>query len=318
LLGRQDAPPRGSGFEQAGVACRTLFETEQLRLGELVCPRHSRGWGHVNAIGRLPHVAFHRTSAVIDQAGRPPVVANPNHVIFYNAHQEYRRTLVDPRGYSCVFLAFTPELLSEVIASVGVEWARRDRFPIAEAPSDRSAYLLQYLLVERLRFPGPELLPTEELLYRLLATVVACGCGHNATGKRRGRLSTQRAHRELVEEAKYLLTRRMTERLSLEQLARELCTSPFHLARLFREQTGSTLHGYRNQLRVRSALARMSESRVSLTTLALELGYCSLSHFSDSFRAAFGLRPSNVLPMVAAIRPIEARRILEAAAAAPL
>jgi AraC-like DNA-binding protein len=67
--------------------------------------------------------------------------------------------------------------------------------------------------------------------------------------------------------------------------------SAFHLARLFRRQTGFSLHGYRTRIRLLQALDRVAEARGALTDLALDLGFSSQSHFTDAFRRAFGVPP---------------------------
>ena len=71
-------------------------------------------------------------------------------------------------------------------------------------------------------------------------------------------------------------------------------TSAFHLARVFRSETGFSVHGFRQALRLRSALDRLSAHRDDLTALALELGFSSHSHFSERFRNEFGVPPSQV------------------------
>ena len=108
------------------------------------------------------------------------------------------------------------------------------------------------------------------------------------------RRTTGSSHRELAEAAKELLAGSLAEPLGLHELAARLSTSPFHLARVFRAQTGYSLHQYRKHLRLRLALERLSESDGALTALAFELGFASHSHFTDSFRREFGLAPSAV------------------------
>jgi AraC family transcriptional regulator len=93
--------------------------------------------------------------------------------------------------------------------------------------------------------------------------------------------------------------------LSLPALAAELHVSPFHLTRVFRETTGRTLSAYLNDLRLRAAVERLdSEPGASLARIAADLGYCTPSHFTDRFRAAFGVPPSQL------------RNLMEAAPAA--
>ena len=107
---------------------------------------------------------------------------------------------------------------------------------------------------------------------------------------------------ELVEAAKDLLLDRLTVRLSLGELAQALHVSPFHLSRVFRECTGRTLSEYLHDLRLRAAVERIGGE--PLTHIAADLGYCSPSHFTDRFRAAFGAPPSQL------------RNLMEAEAAA--
>ena len=70
--------------------------------------------------------------------------------------------------------------------------------------------------------------------------------------------------------------------------------SPFHLARVFQQRTGLPVHRYLTKLRLRAALERLADGANDLTALALDLGFSSHSHFTDSFRREFGRAPSEV------------------------
>ena len=102
---------------------------------------------------------------------------------------------------------------------------------------------------------------------------------------------------------------RLGERLTLGEIARAVHSSPFHLARVFRARTGFSIHGYRNQLRLCSSLEQVLEPEADLALIARRLGYSSHSHFTVSFRRAFGKPPS-------AVRRAELRTIVEAPLAA--
>jgi AraC-like DNA-binding protein len=45
-------------------------------------------------------------------------------------------------------------------------------------------------------------------------------------------------------------------------------------------------------LRLRASLERVAEQRADLTSIALDLGFSSHSHFTDVFRREFGKTPS--------------------------
>ena len=91
---------------------------------------------------------------------------------------------------------------------------------------------------------------------------------------------------------KLVLARHWRDPLSLDEIARMVHCSPFHLARVFRRETGLPIHQYRNQLRLRGALERMTDPRADLSGIALDVGFSSHSHLTSAFRAAFGVSPS--------------------------
>ena len=124
-----------------------------------------------------------------------------------------------------------------------------------------------------------------------------------------GRDHTQREHAQLAETAKGYLTEHLAERVTLNDVARAAHSSEFHLARIFREQTGFTLHGYRTHLRLRLALDRLADDELDLTALAAELGFSSHSHLTRAFKTIFGAPPSLIR---SAFRLRELRRIVEA------
>lgn len=139
-------------------------------------------------------------------------------------------------------------------------------------------------------------LEVEEAGLALLGDALVAPRGRPAEGAVEGRGSSRarRRHAELAEEAKQLLLERFRDPLRLEAVAQALDASPFHLARVFRRATGLSLHAYRTRLRLWHAVERLRQGGVSLTELALDLGFASHSHFTDVFRAAFGLPPSAV------------------------
>jgi AraC-like DNA-binding protein len=266
----------------APATTRLLLEGRTFEVGEFRCAAVHPLWHEVNDnIGPRPHLVFPQTSVYIDQGGSRRALATPNHVVFYASHALYRRELHDPRGDVSVFVTVDPDLFATVVGN-------------PDAPlgaSDAGTYLAVHVLVRALRAGRTaEPLEVEERLHRLLARAATA----KAARARPGRTRTREGHRELAEAAKELLARRVTEAVSLGDLATELHSSPFHLVRVFHELTGFTLHDYRLHLRLRRSLDQLLDTDHELTRIAHELGFCSLSHFSGSFRRKFGLAPSAV------------------------
>lgn len=154
------------------------------------------------------------------------------------------------------------------------------------------SYLLQRLLVESVR-EMPDPLAVEAATLRLLGKI-AEGCSRQEERRPAPRRETDRARRRYVEDAKSLLQGRFRERLRLDDVARELYVSTFHLCRLFKEETGLPLHRYLNRLRLREAMEPVVEGQKDLGELALALGFSSHSHFTAAFKKEFGRSPAEV------------------------
>lgn len=81
--------------------------------------------------------------------------------------------------------------------------------------------------------------------------------------------------------------------LSLEEVARAACFSPFHFHRVFKSLIGETLGQFVKRQRLERALQLMSHAPArSLTDVALACGFSSSSDFSRSFKQRFGVPPS--------------------------
>ena len=80
--------------------------------------------------------------------------------------------------------------------------------------------------------------------------------------------------------------------LSLENLARVACFSPYHFHRLFKGAFGETVHQHVQRQRLeRSARLLKSAPDRTATEVALEVGYPGLSEFSRAFKKHFGTSP---------------------------
>lgn len=98
----------------------------------------------------------------------------------------------------------------------------------------------------------------------------------------------------LVEQAKQAIASNLERNVTVRELSRAMHCTPWRLCRAFRRFTGQTLTSYRHALRVQAAIERLRNHDTDLTDLALELGYCSHSHFTNVFRRHVGITPSQV------------------------
>ena len=89
------------------------------------------------------------------------------------------------------------------------------------------------------------------------------------------------------------LTLNPHKNLSREEMC-ELCgVSESSLRRLFREQTGKTIHDFVKDLRMTYAAHRLVTTNDPISTIGYELGYESSSYFTKTFRETFGVSPQS-------------------------
>lgn len=103
---------------------------------------------------------------------------------------------------------------------------------------------------------------------------------------------TERVARERVEKAKTFLLSRLDEPPALEELARAVGCSAYHLSRVFTQVEGMPLYLWARKARIARAAALIASGRCNVSEAALEVGYKSFSHFSRAFLEEKGVQPS--------------------------
>ncbi|MBK9748530.1 MAG: helix-turn-helix transcriptional regulator [Chloroflexi bacterium] len=83
------------------------------------------------------------------------------------------------------------------------------------------------------------------------------------------------------------------ENLQTETVARRAALSEYHFARLFKTAFDITVHQYVLRLRLNRARHLLELSTMSITDIALTVGYSSLSAFIHAFRHYTGITPSD-------------------------
>ncbi|MCA2216721.1 helix-turn-helix domain-containing protein [Jidongwangia harbinensis] len=80
--------------------------------------------------------------------------------------------------------------------------------------------------------------------------------------------------------------------LGLDDLARLVHRSPWHVSRVFHRATGTTLSTYRRRLRVRAVLDALADpGRPDLATLAAQHGFADQAHLTRALRREIQMPP---------------------------
>jgi AraC-like DNA-binding protein len=139
---------------------------------------------------------------------------------------------------------------------------------------------------------APVLAAAQKLWYQSKALELASGLFFVAPGdqelfcQRQDRLSVER-----VEKVIALLRKDLSNPPNLEDIGRSVGCSPFHLSRIFSAATSQTIPQCVRQLRMERAAELLLSGRFNVTEAAMEVGYSSMSHFSQVFHETFGCCP---------------------------
>jgi AraC-like DNA-binding protein len=272
------------------IRSRQLHDSSLVGVRDMQCRPESLACGCEECSSR--HVlVFPRRGAFVLHEGSQSAVMDSSHVGFFTADRPRRVSHLETGGDDCTAVTYADEILDEAAAAAGVPAAERRRrpFPVVKAPLDAAAVLKSQIFFGDLVRDDASALKAEERAMDLLREAFAA---MPRWVEEPVRPRNAKRLRNIVLAAQEWIAARPFENWSLGDLARDVGSSPYHLLRQFRAETGSTIHQYRTQLRLAAAARMILEGCDDLTALALDLGFSSHSHFSDAFRRRFGMAPS--------------------------
>ena len=223
--------------------------------------------------------------------GKAEVLAAPGDSLFFPGDSEYRTSHPLDGGDHGIGIRVDPGTVEEILGRAGYRKADPQGLVRARVLIPPRAVLRLRQLIDSLEEERPAALDVDETALLLLGQ--AAGGIVESSGGSAGRVSTRRAHRKAVERVIEMVQARLQERLGLEEIAREAAYSPYHLCRVFRDQTGMTIHGYVNRQRLLRAL-EISRTEENIARLAVRVGFASHSHLTSVFKQNIGRPPSRL------------------------
>lgn len=103
---------------------------------------------------------------------------------------------------------------------------------------------------------------------------------------------TRQSYEERILRVQLHIQRHLDDRLSLNDLARVACFSPYHFHRVFRGMVGESIGEYVRRLRLERAAGQLTYTSRPVTELAFDAQYETLESFSRAFRRLFDASPS--------------------------
>jgi AraC-like DNA-binding protein len=222
-------------------------------------------------------MVFPYRGVYVRHLGRSEAVAEANQVLFFNRGESYQISHPVAGGDACLSLV----LAEPTRAELTLREPKEQRRPIAPTAQSLLAQLRNRLVHKVIG-----ILEAETMVLML----ARCALGERAPRGTPGR-------QKLVERAKLVLSSDLARRWTLADVAAEVGVSPVYLTQLFKQIEGIPLYRYQLRLRLARALDLLGRGRVAddISALSLDLGFCSHSHFTATFRRAYGRTPVDFL-----------------------
>jgi AraC family transcriptional regulator len=239
------------------------------------------------------HVVLPRTVMQLHQEGRAPFIADPVMATLHNPGTPFRRAPIAGQDDESDYLILSEAVVEEIVGELGVgprQSAARYRFPVAQARlPDRVYASALRLFAHAVATSPPSHLWLEEQSLALAAKSIVCAGAMHALPP--NRMSARSTRLDPVARAKRYLAEHTATSPGLVEIAEGAHSSPFYLTRLFRAQTGLSLHQYAMALKLRISLGRLDRYEGRLERLASAMGFSDLPHMSKLFHRAFGVSP---------------------------
>jgi len=266
----------------AELSIKLLLDTTAASVRDVVCDGGCRHRSPVEC-AQSTFLVFPYRGVYVRHVGRKDSVAESNQVVFFNKAEEYCISHPVAGGDACLSVGVAEHWLDELTPKEHVRDTRelafrRQRLRI-DARSQALVATLRYSLDRNVAEP----LEGETLTLTLIRRALGERTSH-AAGASAGR-------QKLVDRAKLLLSSDPARRWTLSEIGAAVGVSPVYLTQVFQRVEGMPVYRYHLRLRLARGLDLLSQYD-DLTSLSMDLGFSSHSHFTAAFRQAYGRTPA--------------------------
>lgn len=263
---------------------KTLFQSSLIKIGTFVLPTNKPEF-HRYGYTENPLIVFPKNSIWIQHKNKDPFVADSSVINLYNKQQTYTRFPIDKKGDYCHWIELSKKILPQIKTS-----HCDNLFNVENIKCELTTYLLHHKLFKNIESsPQIDPLMIEDLAIEIVNNI------SKATNSRPTTMLLKPTHKKLTERIKKSIHSNISQNKSLNDIAKDVYSSPFHISRVFKQVTGMGINQFRTQIRLKSVYSEIKQGKNDLASLALDYGFSSHSHLSYSFKKYFNFTPSTLI-----------------------
>lgn len=140
-------------------------------------------------------------------------------------------------------------------------------------------------------YMAPSALRHSYAYLKVLETILYLSCFDVKSEEQKGLYARQQV--DVIKQIQKKITADLSQRYTIEALAREFCISPTSLKEHFRGIYGQSIAAYMKTIRMRKASKLLGQSTYSIGEIARMVGYESQSKFGAAFKEEMHVAPSS-------------------------
>ena len=281
---------KSSGFDagkwEPGYRVHWRFAGERFAVADWCCSGAGSG-APSDEVTRHFEINLHRRGWHVRSFARRRFFIDPLHHSLWPAESGFglSNNVAQPQAATLLFVGH--EVVEEILAGIGGSSAAMFR-KLQTQPAHWRSSDLTACHVRLLATDCVDRLAMEEHSLALIRRVVAEATESTDLDER----GTATRRVAAVDKARSYILSRYREPLSLSSIAASCGAAPSTLCESFPRVVGMPVWKYVLRLRLQDAAFALAEGAEDLSSLALDLGFSSHSHFAQAFRAHFGATPS--------------------------
>lgn len=135
----------------------------------------------------------------------------------------------------------------------------------------------------------PDKLGMDNLVMEIFEETLSRFTGYEIPKQLPARL--KKHHLVTIEKTKQYLAENLAKNISLAELSKHCCVSPFHFSRIFKTITGYSVYQYLQLMRLKQAEMLLGTA-LPVADIAFQSGFNSIDYFSSAFKKQYRSSPS--------------------------
>lgn len=214
--------------------------------------------------------------------------SHSGHILIDKPNYEYR---LRPSAGECSIFNFTFNFYRQLVEDCNLKYSfffsNANILSLMLKAAPETEYL-HHQIMKKVGHAGK--LEMDNLVLELLRNIVATLT--NEIPEEGLNASMRCYHLRTIEQAKEYINENFASDISLYELARHCCVSPFHFSRIFKKFTAYTPHQYLLNIRLKHGEMLLKNSASLVSDISFLSGFNSVEYFATAFKSRYMMSPS--------------------------